>query len=155
VNSSASSRLRLYVALRICFLLLIMFSFVGHVENLLTWRTFSVTQHLSRSKHIAAVVGLKDWPGTKSIFGDPPPLPRCSHTWERAPAVERWAEFPPVLNPGQSVGLVGQVISLSQGLYLYTNTEKTHTCTNTKHPCPEWDSNPRSRLQSDRRQCTY
>jgi hypothetical protein len=29
-----------------------------------------------------------------------------------------------------------------------------HTCTNTKHPCPEWDSNPWSRLPSERRQCT-
>jgi hypothetical protein len=31
------------------------------------------------------------------------------------------------------------VISSSQGLYLYTNTKK-RTHTNTKHPCPEWDS---------------
>jgi hypothetical protein len=44
----------------------------------------------------------------------------------------------------QSVGLLGRVISSSQGLYLYTNTEK-HTYTH-KHPCCEWDSNPRSRL---------
>jgi hypothetical protein len=29
----------------------------------------------------------------------------------------------------------------------------THTHINTKHPCPEWDSNPRSRLPSERRQC--
>jgi hypothetical protein len=59
----------------------------------------------------------------------------------------------------QSVGLIGRVISSSQGLYLYTNIEKkhthvhTHTHTNTKHPCPEWDSNPRSLLPSERRQC--
>jgi hypothetical protein len=34
-----------------------------------------------------------------------------------------------------------------------TNTEKrTHTHTHTKHPCPELDSNPRSRLPSERRQ---
>jgi hypothetical protein len=44
----------------------------------------------------------------------------------------------------QSVALLGRVISSLQGLYLYTNT---------KYPCPEWDSNPRSRLQSERRQC--
>jgi hypothetical protein len=54
-------------------------------------------------------------------------LPRCSHTWELAPASEHRAEFPQFLNLGQSVGLLGQVISSSQGLYLYTNTEKrTH-----------------------------
>jgi hypothetical protein len=55
----------------------------------------------------------------------------------------------------QSVGLLGRVISSSQGLYLYANTEKcthTHTHTNTKHPCLEWDSNPRSRLPTERRQ---
>jgi hypothetical protein len=41
-----------------------------------------------------------------------------------APALEHRAEFPQFLNEGQSVGLLGQVISSSQGLYLYTNTEK-------------------------------
>jgi hypothetical protein len=53
-----------------------------------------------------------------------------------------------------SVGLLGRVISSSQGLYLYTNTEKrARAHTNTKHPCPEWDSNTPSRLPSERRQC--
>jgi hypothetical protein len=57
-------------------------------------------------------------------------LPRCSHTWELAPALEHRAEFPKFLNQGQSVGLLGWVISSSQGLYLYTNTEKhKHTQT--------------------------
>jgi hypothetical protein len=46
-----------------------------------------------------------------------------------------------LLDLGQSVGLLGLVISLSQGLYLYTNTEKRTHNTNTKLPCPEWDSN--------------
>jgi hypothetical protein len=49
-----------------------------------------------------------------------------------------------LLDLGHSVGLLGRVISSSQGFYLLTNTEK-RTYTNTKHPCPEWDSNPRSR----------
>jgi hypothetical protein len=49
-----------------------------------------------------------------------------------------------------SVGHLGQVISSSQVLCLYTNTEKR---TYTKHPCREWDSNPRSRLPSEWRQC--
>jgi hypothetical protein len=56
-----------------------------------------------------------------------------------------------LLDLRQSVGLLGRMISLSQGLYLYTNTEK-RTYTNTKHPCLQWDSNPRTRLPSERRQ---
>jgi hypothetical protein len=58
-----------------------------------------------------------------------------------------------LLDLTHSVGLLGRVISSSQGLYLYRNTEK-RTYTNTKHPCPEWGSNKRSRLPSERRQCT-
>jgi hypothetical protein len=42
------------------------------------------------------------------------------------------------LDLGQSVGILGRVISSLQGLYLYTNTQKR-----THHPCPEWDSNLR------------
>jgi hypothetical protein len=52
----------------------------------------------------------------------------------------------------QSIGLLGWVISSSQDLYMYTYTEK-RTQTNAKHPCPEWNSNPRFRLPSERRQC--
>jgi hypothetical protein len=41
--------------------------------------------------------------------------------------LEHRAEFPQFLDQGQSVGLLGWVISSLQGLYLYTNTEKrTH-----------------------------
>jgi hypothetical protein len=43
------------------------------------------------------------------------------------PLLEHRAEFPQFLDQGQSVGLLGRVMSSSQGLYLYTNTEKrTH-----------------------------
>jgi hypothetical protein len=46
----------------------------------------------------------------------------------------------------QTVGLLGRVISPSQGRYLHTGQHKciikAYTCT--KHPFPEWDSNPRS-----------
>jgi hypothetical protein len=49
------------------------------------------------------------------------------------------------LDLGESVGCLGRVISSSQGLYLYTNTEKRTHNANNKHPCPEWDSKPRSR----------
>jgi hypothetical protein len=69
------------------------------------------------------------------------------------PLLEHRTEFPQFLDQGQSVGLFGRGISSSQGIYLYTNTEK-RTHTGTKHPCPEWHSNPRSRLPSERRQCT-
>jgi hypothetical protein len=54
-----------------------------------------------------------------------------------------------LLEIGQSEGPLGRVISSSQGLNLYTNTE---IGTNTKHPCPEWHSNPRSRRPRERRQ---
>jgi hypothetical protein len=40
------------------------------------------------------------------------------HMWALAPASEHRAEFPQYLNLGQSVGLLGRVISSSQGLYL-------------------------------------
>jgi hypothetical protein len=51
-------------------------------------------------------------------------LPRCSHTWERAPALEHRDDFTRFLNQGRSVGLLGRVVSSSQGLYMFTNTEK-------------------------------
>jgi hypothetical protein len=57
-----------------------------------------------------------------------------------------------LLDLGQSVGLLGRVISSSQGLYLYTITKKRTHNTNTKHPCPERDSKPRSRRPRERRQ---
>jgi hypothetical protein len=82
----------------------------------------------------------------------------CSFPWRYSPnfglGLLPWN--PPFhfgfLDLRHSVGLLGRVISSSQGLYLYTNTEK-RTHTNTKYRCPEWDSNPRSRFSSERRQC--
>jgi hypothetical protein len=47
-----------------------------------------------------------------------------------------------LLDLGQSVGLHGGMISSSQGLCLYANT---------KHSCPEWNSNPRSRRPREQR----
>jgi hypothetical protein len=64
----------------------------------------------------------------------------------------------------QTVGLLGRVISLSQGRYLNTGPHKhrinahaharthTHTHTHTKHLCPEWDSKPGSQRPSERKQ---
>ncbi|PNF25421.1 hypothetical protein B7P43_G08799, partial [Cryptotermes secundus] len=48
----------------------------------------------------------------------------------------------------QTVGLLGRVISSSQGLSLNTGQQ-----TQNKHPCLVWNSNPRSRLPRGRRQC--
>jgi hypothetical protein len=57
------------------------------------------------------------------------------------------------LDHSRTVGLLGRVISPSQGLYLNTGQHKHRkTHTHIKYPCPEWDSNPRSRLPSERRQ---
>jgi hypothetical protein len=53
----------------------------------------------------------------------------------------------------RAVGLLGRVISSSQGLYLNTRQHKhrkTHIHT-IKHPCPRRDSNPQSLPPSDRR----
>jgi hypothetical protein len=48
-------------------------------------------------------------------------------------------------NLRQSVGLLGRVISPSQGCYL-TQTQNKH-----KRSCLKWDSNPRSQCSSERR----
>jgi hypothetical protein len=54
------------------------------------------------------------------------------------------------LDLSQAVGLLGQVISLSQGLYLNTGQHKHRkTQTHIKHPCSGPDSNPQSRPPSD------
>jgi hypothetical protein len=53
----------------------------------------------------------------------------------------------------QSVGLLGRGISPSQGLYL--DTEQHNHRINAhkyRHPCLEWDSNPRSQRSSELRQ---
>jgi hypothetical protein len=56
------------------------------------------------------------------------------------------------LDISQVVGLLGRVISSSQGLYLNTGQHKHRkTWTHIKHPCPGWDLNPRSRPLNNRR----
>jgi hypothetical protein len=60
-------------------------------------------------------------------------------------ALAAFMKFPvslQLLDLGQLLELLGRVISSSQGLYLYTNTEKRTHNTNTKHSCPRQDSNP-------------
>jgi hypothetical protein len=51
----------------------------------------------------------------------------------------------------QSVGLLGRWISSSQGFCLHTEQHK-HILNAYRHPCLEWDSNPRSQCLSGRRQ---
>jgi hypothetical protein len=80
------------------------------------------------------------------LFNEPDVLsvyPCCSHLEHRA-SVKRFVSLQ-FLNLRQSVGHLGRGISPSQGLYLYTNTEKR------KHPCFEWDLNPKSQCLSGRR----
>jgi hypothetical protein len=52
----------------------------------------------------------------------------------------------------QSAGPHGWGINPSQGLYLDTGQNKHRINVHTKHPCPRWDSNPRSQRPSERRQ---
>jgi hypothetical protein len=52
----------------------------------------------------------------------------------------------------QTAGLLRRVISPSQGRYLNTGQHKQNKRIHTKHPCLEWDSNPRSQRQRERRQ---
>jgi hypothetical protein len=50
-----------------------------------------------------------------------------------------------------AVGLLGRSISPSQGRYIHTEQHK-HSINAPRHPCPEWDSNPRSHRSNKRRQ---
>jgi hypothetical protein len=53
----------------------------------------------------------------------------------------------------QSVGLLGLGISPSQGLHLHTEQHKTQNKrTQYRHPCLEWDSNPRSQRSSEQKE---
>jgi hypothetical protein len=65
----------------------------------------------------------------------PPPSPWLYSPMQALAASMKISISLQLLDLGQLVGLLGRVISLSQCLYLYTNT---------KHPCSEWDLNPRS-----------
>jgi hypothetical protein len=69
---------------------------------------------------------------------------RCSHL-EHGASVKRFISLQ-FLNLRHSVGLLGLVISPSQGRYL-TQIQNKH-----RHPCLEWDSKPRSQRLNGRRQ---
>jgi hypothetical protein len=55
----------------------------------------------------------------------------------------------------QTVGLLGRVISSSQGRYLRTGQHKHRINTHNIYPCLMWDSNPQSQLPSERWQLMY
>jgi hypothetical protein len=66
----------------------------------------------------------------------------CSHLEQRT-SVKHFVSLQ-FLNLRHSARLLGRVISPSHGRYL-TQTQNTH-----RHPCLEWDSNPRSQRSSER-----
>jgi hypothetical protein len=70
----------------------------------------------------------------------------CSHLEHRA-SVKHFLSLQ-FLNPRQSVGLLGRGISPTEGHYLHRTTQ---TQNKRKHPCLEWDSNPRSHRSRGRR----
>jgi hypothetical protein len=79
------------------------------------------------------------------------PLRFYSSIWALAASMKLSVSLK-LLDLGQPAGLLGRVISSSQGLCLYTNTEKRTYNTNTKHPSLRRDSKPRSQRPSERRQ---
>jgi hypothetical protein len=72
----------------------------------------------------------------------------CSHFEHRA-SVKRFVSLQ-FLNLRQSVGLLGRGISPSQGRYLHTGQHKRRINAY-RHPCLEWDSNPRFQRSNGRR----
>jgi hypothetical protein len=80
-------------------------------------------------------------------------LARSSHTWDLLPHLEHRAEFPQFLDQGvcRTPWTGDQLVARPLPVH---KLRETHTYTNTKCACPEWDSNPWSRLPSERRQCT-
>jgi hypothetical protein len=65
-----------------------------------------------------------------------------------------WTAFSVSWSFTQSVRLLERGISPSQGRYLHTWQHK-HRINTHKHSCLKWDSNPRSKCLSERRQCGH
>jgi hypothetical protein len=61
-----------------------------------------------------------------------------------------WAVFSVSWSFYTVTGLLGRLISQSQGRYLHSEQHK-HRINANRHPCLEWDSNPRSQRSSERR----
>jgi hypothetical protein len=69
------------------------------------------------------------------------------------PFIRPWPllQFHNLFYTDQTVGFLERVISPSQGRYLHTEQHR-HITNAHRHPCLEWDSNPRSQRSSERRQ---
>jgi hypothetical protein len=79
-----------------------------------------------------------------------PLLPKFIHQWLYSPLLYPDLFFSSAILFTQTVGLLGGVISPSQGRYLHTGQCK-QVINAHRHPCIEWDSNPRSQRPSERR----
>jgi hypothetical protein len=103
------------------------------------WRLFHVPSpkrlQLSRYGRVACILiydlSIRSW---------------CSHL-ERRASVKRFVSLQ-FLNHRQSIGLLGRGISPTQSRYLHRTTQ---TQNKRKHPCLEWDSNPRFQRLSGRK----
>jgi dolichol kinase len=75
----------------------------------------------------------------------------CPLTWVLAPILEHRADYSVSLIISQAIGLLGRIISSSQGLYLNTEQhEHRKPRTHIKHPRSRRDLNPQWRPPSDR-----
>jgi hypothetical protein len=76
-----------------------------------------------------------------------------SSSYGFAAIIGSWPLFQFIDPYTQLVGLLGRGIGTSQGLYLHKAQRKHRIRVNThRHPCLEWDSNPRSHCLRGRRQ---
>jgi hypothetical protein len=75
------------------------------------------------------------------------PLCSCCSHLEHRTFVRRFVSLR-FLNVRHSVGLLGRVISPSQGRCLHTGQHKHNNRRIHRHRCLEWDSNPRSQRSS-------
>jgi hypothetical protein len=74
------------------------------------------------------------------------------HQWLYSPLLGRGLFFSSAIFSTWTVELLGRVISPSQGCYLHRATQ-TQNKRIYKHPCLQWDPNPRSQRSSERRPC--
>jgi hypothetical protein len=73
------------------------------------------------------------------------------HQWHYSPLLRPGLFFSFVISFTQSAGLLGRVISPSQGRYLNIGQHKHRKKCMHRHQCLQWNSNPRSQRSSERR----
>jgi hypothetical protein len=137
-----------------------------HVICTCFWLRFNLSRQLPSSLR-SDVANEIQWkcpfpisPLSQSSF--PHSTPNCSDGWYQGDMFLLQWFFQLIQGPGpqfhnnfsQKVGLLGWVISSSQGLYLNKRKHKhrINAYTHTEHPSFTWDSNPRSQRSSERRQ---